>query len=557
MTSSTPAVADAPSTDGDASTPAPRIGWIFTSLLLVMLLASLDQTIVSTALPTIVGELDGLEQMAWVITAYTLALSIGMPVYGKIGDLIGRKTLFLVAIALFVGGSALCGISPGIIELIVFRFIQGLGGAGLMIMSQTIIADVVPPRDRAKYMAPMGAVFGLSAIVGPLLGGWLTDNIGWRWVFWINLPLGLLAFAVAAITIHLPKRRNTAPIDYLGIALMAAAVTCLVLATSWGGTEYAWGSPTILGLLAATALLSALFVLVELRAAEPLIPMRLFRNSVFTVCTVLGLFIGAGMFSAIGYVPTYLQMVYSVSSTESGLLLLPMVAGMLVFGTASGQYTTRTGRYKALPIVGSAVTAGGLVLLSTADVDSPLWVVCLSVGIMGGGIGLFFQTIIVAVQNAVHPREIGTATSANSFFREIGVTVGVSVLGAVFSGRLTDRLTEVLPSGAAGAELPSSSSLTPELVRSLPTEVRDGVVLSYVESLTPLFLWMAPLFLVAMVLGFFLREVPLTTGAPTPEGAEPEDAPTPAGAAKDAPTTADAPGGPEATRPVPQPAGRD
>ena len=496
--------------------PKPRVGWIFASLLLVMLLASLDQTIVGTALPTIVGELDGLAHMSWAITAYTLALTIAMPVYGKLGDLVGRKNLFLVAIAVFVLGSALAGFSQGMVEFVLFRGLQGLGGAGLMIMSQTIIADVVPAKDRAKFMAPMGAVFGVSAVAGPLLGGWLTDSADWRWVFWINLPLGVLALAVSALTIKLPRRRNSASIDYAGILLLALAITGLVLVTSWGGTQYAWTSATILALSAATLVLAVAFVLVENRVAEPIIPMRLFRNRTFTVTTLLGLVVGAGMMGALAYLPTYLQMSYGVDATESGLLLLPMVATLLVTSIGSGAVVSRTGRYKALPIVGTLVAALAVLLMSTLDLGTPLWLLCVYVGILGAGLGLFMQIIVLAVQNAVDPREIGTATSSNNLFRELGVTVGVAVLGTVFSSRLTDRLATVLPQGGDAGST-SATSLTPAVVRALPADVAEGIVGAYANSLTPIFAWLVPMFLIGTVIAFFLPEVPLASTAPVGE----------------------------------------
>jgi EmrB/QacA subfamily drug resistance transporter len=486
----------------------PRIGWIFASLMLVMLLASLDQTIVGTALPTIVGELHGLEHMSWAITAYTLAITVAMPVYGKVGDLVGRKRLFIVAIALFLLGSALAGFSQSMLEFVGFRFLQGLGGSGLMIMSQTIIADVVPARDRAKFMAPIGAVFGVSAVAGPLLGGWLTDSVDWRWVFWINLPLGIVALAVAALTIHLPRRHGTASIDYAGMALLALASTGLVLVMSWGGTQYAWGSPTVVGLVVGTVVAAVAFVLVERRASEPVIPMRFFRNRTFVVTTLLGLVVGAGMMGALAYLPTYLQMVYGVDATESGLLLLPMVAGLLVTSLASGAAVTRTGRYKVLPIAGTFTAAVAMFLLSTLTVSTSLVLVGLYVGILGAGLGLFMQIIVLAVQNAVSPREIGTATSSNNLFRELGVTVGTAVLGTVFSSRLTDRL-----GGALGGSVESSSSLTPSLVASLPADVADRVVNAYADSLVPMFVWLVPMFLLGTVIAFFLPEVPLSSTA--------------------------------------------
>jgi len=505
------------STTTPADTAKPRIGWIFTSLMLVMLLAALDQTIVGTALPTIVGELDGLEHMSWTITAYTLALTIAMPVYGKLGDLVGRKNLFLVAIALFLVGSALCGLSQDMLWLILSRGVQGLGGAGLMIMSQTIIADVVPAKDRAKYMAPIGAVFGVSSVAGPLLGGWLTDSAHWRWVFWINLPLGIVALIVAAITIKLPVRKNTAKIDYAGMILLALAITGLVLVTSWGGSQYDWTSPTILGLSLGTIVAAVLFVVVERAVPEPILPMRLFRNRTFVVTTLLGLVVGAGMMGALAYLPTYLQMSYGVNATESGLLLIPMVVGLLVTSIGSGAVVTKTGRYKFLPIAGTLIAALGMFLMSTMTLDTPLWQLCTYVAILGAGLGLFMQIIVLAVQNAVDPREIGTATSANNLFREFGVTIGIAILGTVFSSRLTERLGGAVEGVSAGGH-GGTSSLTPAVLEQLPPEVADLIVNAYSTALVPMFAWMVPMFLVGTVIAFFLPELPLASTTALSEG---------------------------------------
>jgi EmrB/QacA subfamily drug resistance transporter len=483
--------------------------------MLVTLLASLDQSIVSTALPTIVGDLDGVTHMGWAITAYTLAMTIAMPIYGKLGDLVGRKNLFLFAIALFVLGSALSGFSQGMIEFVLFRALQGLGGGGLIIMSQTILADVVPARDRAKFMAPLGAVFGVSALAGPLLGGWLTDAVDWRWAFWINLPLGAAALAISASAIRLPKRKNTAAIDYAGMILLALALTGLVLVTNWGGSQYAWTSATILTLTAATVAVAVAFVVIETRAAEPVIPMRLFHNRTFTVTTLLGLVVGAGLMGAIAYLPTYLQMAYGVDATESGLLLLPMVITMFATTIASGTIVTKTGRYKALPIAGTLIAAVGMFAMSTLDPATPLWQLCVDVGLLGAGLGLFMQIIVLAVQNAVSPHEIGTATSSNNLSRELGFTLGVAVLGTVFTGRLTDRLAAIFPQGAETTQ--SATGLTPAIVRSLPADTADAVVNAYANSLTPVFAWLVPMFLLGTVIAFFLPEVPLAATTPLSE----------------------------------------
>ncbi|MEU6108296.1 MDR family MFS transporter [Streptomyces albidoflavus] len=513
--STTPAEAG-PET-GTATTLPPGFKLIFGSLMLAMLLAALDQTIVSTALPTIVGELHGMSHLAWIATAYILAATIGMPVYGRIGDLTGRKALFLVGIGLFLAGSVICGIAPDMGTLIAGRAVQGLGGGGLMITSQAIIADLVPPRERAKYMAPIGAVFGLSSVVGSLLGGWFTDAHSWRWAFWINIPLGILAFVVAALVIKLPPRpRTKVTVDLPGIALMAAAVTCTVLFAGWGGTEYAWSDPVMLALAAGAVASWTAFFLVEGRAAQPVIPRHLFRSPIFNVATLLGMVvIGLGMFAVVGYVPTYLQMVYGKTATESGLLMLPMVVGITATALPSGVLMSRTGRYKIYPILGSALMTLVAFLLSTLETDTPLWVLCLYIGLAGAAVGLMMQNLVLAVQNAFPATEVGTATSANNFFREIGATLGTAVVGAVFASRLTDRLGPGLPPEAA-AGLGDPHALTPELVRSLPPQVRDTVVHAYQESLAPVFLHLVPVFAAGLVLAFLLPEKPLArTGEET------------------------------------------
>ncbi|XVQ15861.1 MDR family MFS transporter [Spirillospora sp. CA-255316] len=494
---------------GDRRTKPRHFNLIFASLMLAMLLAALDQTIFSTALPTIVGELNGIEHMAWVTTAYILAATIVMPLYGKLGDLMGRKTIFVTAIALFMLGSAVSGAAQDMGTLIAGRAIQGLGGGGLMILAQAIIADLVPPRERAKYMAPMGAVFGLSSVIGPLLGGWFTDAHSWRWAVWINLPLGALALLVAAVTLKLPRRTGRVVIDHWGTALMAAAVTCTVLFASWGGSQYAWTDPLIIGLGVGALVTWGAFFVVERRVAEPIVPPRLFRSPIFNVATLLGMIvIGLGMFAVIGYMPTYLQMVYGKSATESGLLLIPMIVGLMATAMASGALMSRTGRYKIYPIAGTVVIMVVAVLLSQLQVDSPLWLVCVYLGLAGAGVGLMMQTLVLAVQNDFPPSEVGTATSANNFFREIGATLGIAVVGAIFASRLTDLLAARLPSGASGT-VGDTDSLTPALVRSLPDNLRETIVNSYQEALVPIFLYLVPVFAIGLVLAFLLKDKPL------------------------------------------------
>jgi len=514
MTQSTPPPVQ-PDTEYAGPTAVPSNFWlIFSGLMLTMLLSALDQTIVSTALPTIVGELNGVQHMAWVTTAYILAATIAMPVYGRIGDLIGRKTLFLSGIGIFLVGSTIAGLSQDMLMLIIGRGIQGLGGGGLMITSQAIIADLVPARQRAKYMAPIGAVFGLSSVAGPLLGGWFTDSIGWRWAFWINLPLGGLALVVSILVIHLPRRPAvSARLDYLGFVLMAAAVSCTVLVADWGGTEYGWTDPVLLGTAAAGIVCWVLFFVQESRAGDPLIPLYLFRSRIFNLSTLIGMVvIGVGMFAIIGYLPTYLQMVYGVSATESGLLLIPMVVGIMAAAIPSGQAISRTGRYRIYPIAGVLFVMAAAGLMSTLTVDSPVALVCVYVAVLGAGLGLMMQTLVLAVQNDFPASAVGTATSSNNFFREIGATLGIAGVGAIFTDRLIDQLAQRLDATSAAA-VGDPDSLTPALVQALPDAAREAVVAAYQHALTPVFAYLIPLFAVGLVMAFLLPEKELADGS--------------------------------------------
>ena len=507
MTSSTP-TSTAVGTAAEGTVSRSRITAVFAGLLVAMLLSSLDQTIFSTALPTIVGELNGVNHMLWVTTAYLVAATIMMPIYGKLGDLLGRKSIFIGALALFLGGSVVGGLAPDMTWLIIGRAIQGLGGGGLMILSQAIIADVVPVRERSKYMGIMGAVFGISSIAGPLLGGWFTESIGWRWAFWINIPLGLAAIAMAAIFLKLPKHHTKVNLDVWGIITMAVAVTSTIMVTSWGGTEYDWNSPTILALIAVAVVSAAAFVLAEYRAAEPIIPLRLFKNRNFVLATVAGLVIGVAMFGALAYLPTYLQMVTGVNATESGFMLLPMILGLMISAIGTGQIAARTGRYKWMPLASMAVTGVALWLLSTLTVDTALPVLLGYLFVLGLGIGLGMQILILIVQNSFPDREVGTATASNNFFREIGASVGGAVVGALFSTRLTELIAARMPAGgtASGDGL---NSLTPAAVNELPATVRDIIIGAYNDALTPVFLMLVPMVAIGFVILLFVTEVPL------------------------------------------------
>lgn len=488
---------------------------IFSALIVAMLMASLGQTVLATALPTIVGELSGVEHMAWVITAFILASTVMMPVYGKLGDMFGRKPLFVVAIGLFILGSALGGASQDMGQLIAARVVQGMGGGGLMILSQATIADVVPARERGRYMGVMGGVFAFSSVAGPLLGGWLTDGPGWRWTLWMNVPLGLLALAGVVVLLKLPARRVAdAPgrVDIWGMTLLAVATSALVLASTWGGTEHAWTSPLILGLAVLTVVAGALFVWVESRTAEPVLPLTLFRSRNFVLTMLAGLITGVAMFGALGYMPTYLQMVTGYSPAHAGLLMIPMMGMLLIASIVVGRRTAATGRYRATMVTGSVITATGLGLLSTLTPETPVYLECLYLGVLGLGLGCTMQLLTLVAQNSFSQRMVGTATAGQNYFRQVGATLGSAVVGALFASRLGALLTERMSadqlSQADGADV---NSLTPELVGQLAGPLRATVVESYNEALVPIFLWMVPLVLVSTVLLLLVKEVPLST----------------------------------------------
>ncbi len=502
MTTADKTVEQAPITDDRRS-----ILLVFAGLMVTMLLASLDQTIFSTALPTIVGELNGVDQMLWVTTAYILASTIMLPIYGKVGDLIGRKSLFIFAIALFMAGSIVGGLAHDMPWLITGRAIQGLGGGGLMILAQAIIADVVPARQRGKYMGIMGGVFALSSVAGPLLGGFFTEGIGWRWAFWMNVPLGVLAIASAVFFLRLPKIDHDKPrLDVTGMTLLALASTGVVLITTWGGTTYAWNSPAIITLIIATTVAAVSFVGVEKAAAEPIMPLHLFQDRNFNLTTVAGLIIGVSMFGALAYLPTYLQMVTGAGATKAGLLMIPMMAGLLVTSIVSGQLVSKTGRYKYLPIMGSGIVVLSLILLSTMTAGMEVWIICAYLAVMGIGLGMSMQILVLVVQNSFPITEVGTATASNNYFRQIGASLGSAVVGTLFVSRLTSLLGGASTDGSS-----PESSLTPESVRALPDAAREVIVNAYNDALTPVFLYMVPLMIIALLLLAFVDEKPLAT----------------------------------------------
>ena len=413
-----------------------RVLVVFSGLVLAMLLAALDSTIVATALPTIVGELGGLAHLSWVVTAYLLAQTVVTPLYGKLGDLYGRKVVLQVGIVVFLIGSALCGMSRSMTQLILFRAIQGLGGGGLMVTTQAVVADVVPPRERGRYQGIFGAVFGVSAIAGPLLGGYFTTHWTWRWIFYINLPLGLVALLVLAATLPPRSARKGHRLDYLGAVLLAVTLSAVILATDLGGAVYPWASAPILGLGAAAVVSLVAFLAVERRAAEPVLPLRLFREPTFAAASMLGFIVGFALFGAVTYLPLFLQVVNHASPTSSGLQMVPMMAGMLATSIASGQIISRTGRYRMFPVTGMATMAVGLFLLSRMTAHTPRPIALGFILVVGLGLGLVMQVLVIAVQNAVEHAEVGVATSGTALFRLIGGSLGTAALGAVFASRL-------------------------------------------------------------------------------------------------------------------------
>ncbi|MGD9738350.1 MAG: MDR family MFS transporter [Bauldia sp.] len=509
-----------------ADPPRQPVGLIMTALLLVMALAMLDQTIVSTALPTIVGDLGGVEHLSWVVTAYLLTSTVVTPIYGKLGDMYGRKVVLQTAIVIFIIGSALCGIAQDMTQLILFRALQGVGGGGLMVVTLAVIADVVPARQRGKFQGLFGGVFGLATIVGPLLGGFFVDNLSWHWIFFINIPLALAALGVIAVAFTARTEKHKRKIDYLGAFLLAVALTAIVLFTSLGGNTYDWGSPEILAMIVVGIVATLAFLWVETRAAEPILSLSLFRNPVFSMTTAIGFIVGLALFGAVTFLPLYLQVVKGVSPTDSGLQIVPMMVGMLVTSIGSGILISRFGRYKIFPVVGSVLMVVAMVMLSQVAVDTSRTLVTVEMVVLGLGLGLIMQVLILAAQNAVEPKDVGVATAGSMLFRQIGGSIGLSLFGALFASRLTEGMMNTLPAGT----LPEGTTISPNMVAALPPEILQPVLGIFVDALGMVFLVAAIISVFAFILSLFLRETPLRSHPGRGAGAE-ADEPTNAAAA--------------------------
>ncbi len=481
-------------------------------LMAGMFLSALDQSIVGTALPRITSELGGLDKLSWVVTAYLLTATASTPLWGKISDLYGRRLLFQIAIVTFLVGSLLAGFSRNIEQLIAFRAVQGLGGGGLMALAMATIGDVIPPRERGRYQGYFAAVFGTSSVLGPVLGGWFADGPGWEWIFFINIPIGLVALVVTSAALKMPHVRRDHTIDYLGAAVVVASVSAILLYTAWAGPELGWASTTGLTLLIGGLLLAVVFVLVELRATEPIIPMRLFRSSIFSISNLFGFMIGIAMFGSMIFIPVYLQVVDGMSPTKSGLAMVPMVVGIFTTSIYAGQMMTRTGRYKIYPILGASIVVAALFLLSTLDAQTPYWFAGLAMFVMGMGLGFTMQVLITVVQNSVDRGDMGVATSSVAFFRQMGGSFGTALFGAILSSRLAVHLDDAMqgvPRSQAPAGNVDDLANDVQAIHALPEPIHGLVTGAFSHALSDMFLTAVPLVLVALAVAFYIKEVPL------------------------------------------------
>jgi EmrB/QacA subfamily drug resistance transporter len=494
----------------------PRVRLIFVALLLVLLLAALDQTIVSTALPTIVGDLGGIAHLSWDVTAYLLASTITGPLYGKLGDLYGRKKVLQSAIVLFRIGSVLCGIAQSMTQLIAFRALQGLGAGGLMVVTLAVVGDIIPPRERGRYQGYFGAVFGLSTVIGPLLGGFFVDNLSWRWIFYVNLPVGAVALSVIATAFHTREVHTRHAMDYLGAALLAGALAAIVLFTSLGGTTWAWSSPEVIGLIVLSVVLVPAFLYVESRAEEPILPLSLFSNHTFSLTSAIGFIVGFALFGAITYLPLYLQVTKGSSPTVSGLQLTPLMAGVLVTSIASGQLISRLGRYRMFPIAGTALMVVAMFLLAQLHTETSTWVAAVYACILGLGLGMVMQVLVLAVQNSVDLSVMGVATSGSTLFRQVGGSIGVALFGTIFASRVHVELANRLP---RGAHIPKT--INPAGIKHLPERSHEAFTHAFSAALHPVFFTAAAFALAAFALTWFLREVPLRRSVRPGEAVEP------------------------------------
>jgi EmrB/QacA subfamily drug resistance transporter len=499
---------------------------VYTGLMLGMLLAALDQTIVSTALPTIVGDLGGLSRYAWVGTAYILAQTISTPMYGKLGDLYGRKRLLRIAIVIFLLGSILCGLAQDMNQLIAFRALQGLGAGGLIVSAFAVIGDVVPPRERGRYQGYMGGVFAFASVLGPLIGGFLVDNFSWRWVFYVNVPVGIVALIVVGAVLPEIAGRKAHRLDIEGAVLLIVWAGLLTLGLTWGGTTYPWGSGTIISIFAVGVVAIVLFVLQERRAAEPIIPLHLFRNSIFSCSATIGFLVACAMFGAIFYLPLFLQIVQGATPTSSGLRLLPLMAGLLVASISSGRAITRMGRYRPFPIAGTALIAVGMWLLSRISATTSYASVSVGMVVLGVGLGLVMPVLVLAVQNAVDHRDMGAATASTTFFRSIGGSFGIAIFGAIFVNRLAYWLPKTMPVTAhlTNGKIAGLLHENPVQLKRLPPAIHTGLVEGIANSLQTVFLWAIPLGVVAFLVSLLLREVPLRERSPATIAAAAADA---------------------------------